>query len=427
MVNNSRNIIKKWIDDLKDNYYSRFGKKTFVFDNLKNYDIIHIQSFEFMNKKELAKKITTRLKGNNILSMLKQDKKEKIIVITEIDSINDSSFSRIMNEFFIPNKRNKLKIEVPLICIGTGSCLKKIKDFSKQFTVIKFDSHKENEQTLIIDEYLKEYNIKMELKLKKYIIKYCNNDIRKIKNIIKFIYNDYETKYTYKKYKEYVDTIMNTGNNEVELYEVSKNIFKDDNSIDDILTYYNLEKILLPLMIHQNYTNILEQNEKDNLQFNNKLLEISNILITTDILHEYIFNKYYWDLQNNYAILSCYVPSQLIKNNLNNKIICPKTIKFTNILTKSSLKIINDNKYNYLLRKISSDFDDIKMIYIAKQIITFIFKQDVKEIQRGIDLLKKYNLTHKDIFKLIRITKDDYFLEKYNNNKKIIRKIEKLF
>jgi hypothetical protein len=96
------------------------------------------------------------------------------------------------------------------------------------------------------------------------------------------------------------------------LHEVSSRILHDMEPINLIRHYYSLQKILLPLMIHENYRSVIPDGDP---VFSSHVYNISRMISNSSILAYYTLNQNEWGLGEYHTLLSCYIPSNYIKHN----------------------------------------------------------------------------------------------------------------
>lgn len=151
--------------------------------------------------------------------------------------------------------------------------------------------------------------------------------------------------------------VINVNNTEKQivksdLYKCFNDIFYKDIPINILYLYYRSHKIHLPLLIHQNFHKLCNNNDFILMNY----LELFN---NADLLQSKIFNDKYKSLSFLYFILTIYLPLLLLKQNCND--IKKFNIKFSNVISLLSLNIINKNKKYKLLRKEGNTIYDDKI------------------------------------------------------------------
>lgn len=118
-----------------------------------------------------------------------------------------------------------------------------------------------------------------------------------------------------------------------DLYKATNKILTDYKQIDKSLELYETEKVLMPLMIFENYHKFVKK------EVYSKIL---NNLSIGDILENYIYGEQNWDLLELHGIISCCIPSYLITKYSNG--IKNAKLEFAIDLNRTSVKKMNKKK-----------------------------------------------------------------------------------
>ena len=317
---NNKTKIKEWVSNLNNKKSknvlliygkSGLGKYTTVNQvlNEMNYDIHTFHSVDFLNKKKIKEDIVKMVNNRSIYMMMNKNKSKNAIIIKELEALNKPHnlkfIIEIINTYFINNNNN-----IPLICIASGDFFKKLNDLEKISDKINFKKSSNNDFKKYIKELFTKNDLDVEIKLNNYIINKTNCNIRQFNNILDYMINNKSKKYLLNEYSEIVDIVSTKEDNEIELYEMMYRIMNDKNlSINTMIDYFNVEKIFLPLMIHENVKLKVFYKNKNKLS---DYIKIMNTISKSDIIHKYIFDFHYWELHNAYSILSCYYPYYII-------------------------------------------------------------------------------------------------------------------
>jgi hypothetical protein len=393
------------------------GKSNFIEDNLKeDYKINTFTYIDFLYGKNIAKVITQTNNTNNVFFMMSQ-KRKPIILIKEVEFIKTKTIKNILKELNVKNiKKNQNRIKIPIILVGSGQCIKTKKDLHDICEIIEF-----KKQDINIQRIVNKNNIVIDEKINEYIINKSNGNYNKINMIINFIknYANKNNKIIYKNVKKILELINNIEYN-TELYDNVKELLTNEIKINDIFNYFYLEKILLPLLIHENYkTYILKNINKEDI--NVCIREISINLMKCDIINEFIFNNHIWNIQDLFAIQNCQYTSYLINTKFSTKI---KKIKpmldYTKILTKNSVLFMNFKQYKTIIHTINYEhnYDKTLIEFINKNIIINL----TNNIKIGKKYLEEYGFDKKDLLKIIKFSNECYFLNRSNDIKKTIEK-----
>lgn len=429
----NKNKLRKWIEKLNKKTTKKvllvygksgLGKYTSVCNVLEemNYIIHTFHSIDFMNKKDIKKEINKMVNNKSIYMMLNKNKCRNAVIIKELEALNKPHnlkfIIEIINTYFINNTNN-----IPLICIASGDFFKKMGDIEKISEKIQFKKPSNSSFKEFMNEEFKKKSLSVETKLKNYIIKNVNGNFRKFNNIYDYMINNRVSKYKLNDYKDIIDMITTNENKEIELYEMMLRILNDKNiNMNTMVDFFNVEKIFLPLMIHQNLKLKLFYSNKNKL---NDYINIMDVISNSDIIHKYIFDYHYWELQKAYSILSCYYPYHMIKHNT--KKIKLEDIKFTTILNKNSYKYathLNCNKIMRASKKIFH-FDDMLLIYYCRFLAYYLLSDNILNQEKGLTLLINNNFNISDISKIIKFSNFENYNNKYN--KKVYNKLKKLY
>ena len=330
------------------------------------YSIYEYDYLDFYYNNDWNKKLEYIL--NNTPNFFYKNK-PKILIIKEVEIISFKKIKTILK--ILGLKKNKIKMDINIILIGSGKCIKQKKDFSF-FKIIKY-----NDKNY---EYLKKMNF-----LKK------NN---------------------------FNQNVYKHNNFNIELYDNVKKVFCDNLNITNFYDIYHNYKILLPLLIHENYKKFLKKNIKNQKNIKNCIMEISDNILFSEQIDEYIFNKHKWNLQNLYSIISCQYISYIIHNY---KLKTKKTdikIEYTKILTKNSTKSSNMKNYIDIFNKIKPihNFDYTFIKFINKILLIHLTNNKDNYTEH----LLKLGYNKQDYLKIIRNTNEYYYINNINEIKKLI-------
>ena len=121
------------------------------------------------------------------------------------------------------------------------------------------------------------------------IINFCQFDIRRLINILQELSYHYEGKSILDGNIDEFIEMSRSKNVDVSLFDATTKIINNYIDIDNILKLYEQEKVLLPLMIHENYQSKLlarEENWDDKIF---KLMKISDSISRGDNIETSIY------------------------------------------------------------------------------------------------------------------------------------------
>ena len=128
----------------------------------------------------------------NIHELMTKNKKGIILDNIKIDYSAKSSSSELKTliKLLKENRKNKNKIESPIICIETKFKSKTLKTLKKYSVLLNISTPSNYKLECITNKILKKEKIVMDVGIKLYIINYIQNDIRQLINVLYYISNE---------------------------------------------------------------------------------------------------------------------------------------------------------------------------------------------------------------------------------------------
>jgi hypothetical protein len=200
------------------------------------------------------------------------------------------------------------------------------------------------------------------------------------------------------------------------LYESTRKIFDKYTNIPKSIELYETEKVLLPLMIFENYAkNLLQRQISTNKELYEIMYKVSDSISIGDNLETNIYTDQNWYLQNLHGFYTCVETSYYI-NKYPRKNSNMYTLSFSTDLNKTSLKNINKRNINNIQNLLENkNLTDI--MYLNK-----IINHDINNNKYGFikKFIKNYNLNNKHIELFNKIDKS---LDKIKFNNKIKKQL----
>lgn len=408
-VNESKNKIstRKKIDNMKSCLLITgkhgIGKTLTINIILKEYNY-NIQTIDFGNirtSKSIEEYINKIIHSSNIVDMINKNEYKKIAII--VDELETITSTIEKNSILTLQRLNDIHWFCPIIFISDNQHNKLLSDIKKNSLEIKFwpPTMYDLRRILINIINLENIKIKDEEVIEKLII-HSQSDIRRLIYTIQDISCVSNKKIITKEIINEYCTMSKKKDIDMDLFKATQGLFYNYKNIDNCIKYYEIEKVLLPLMVHQNYAkhilvNIVDINKK--FEIMNKVAESLSI---GDVIENYIYGDQNWDMQEIHGFYTCVVPSfylcRKIDNNQALKII---DLEFPLDLNKTSIKKIN--KKNII--NTSQCFRNMNIfdyIYINKIIRKLINNGKIKEC---VEILKNYNIKVEHIESLLKIDK----------------------
>ena len=433
---NQINILTEWLTNINNNNNKNYsmiisgnqglGKTNTVELILKNFNYIikiikpneikdHRIYEEINDYYDFKNSIYAKLAFNN-------NKNKKIaIIFDETENITLSSEKKYIMDIY--KKNNKLKA-FPLIFISNNHHSKLLYDLKKECSELIFINPTNEE----LKDYITTIYNKESIILENYttmidkIIDFAQYDFRRLINILQeLVYHTSNNVLTENILDEYILT-SKKKNIDIGLFKSTKTLFNKYLNYNDIMRLYQIEKVLLPLMVHENYIKkIVLNNNKSIKSIINDLFKISISLSKGDNIETSIYTDQNWYLQSIHGFFSCIEPSYLLNNNNINKIKLDD-IKFSGDLNKSSLKNINKKNITNLSKIINNK--NISEILMINKISNFLITNNKEDLL--ISILKNYNnlLNIKDLELCLKIDKTSIITNLILKDKKrIIKKL----
>lgn len=359
---------------------------------------------------------------NSIYSKINfnDNKNKKIaLIFDETENITLTSEKKYIMDIYKNN--NKLK-SFPLIFISNNQHSKLLNDLKKGCKEILFTNPSNSELRQLIKNISISEKITWdnELLIDKLIL-FAQNDIRRLINLFQeLFYHLTDGKITNTNINEFIDK-SREKNIDIGLFDSTERILNNYLDYETIIKLYESEKVLLPLMIHENYLKKILNKSKDswqNIIYN--IVKISDSISRGDNIETSIYTDQNWYLQNIHGFYTCLNTSFWINKNNSNYKINKEDIKFSSDLNKTSLK--NINRKNILnLSKIINNKSNNEILMLNKICNYLIYEGKEDEL---IEILNGYDkdITIKEIELCLKIDKTTEFNTLASKDKKRITK-----
>jgi DNA polymerase III delta prime subunit len=370
---------------------------------------------------------------NSIYSKIQfNDMKNKkiVLIFDETENITLTSEKKYIMDIYKENNKNK---SFPLIFISNNQHSKLLNDLKKGCMEIVFNCPSNDELKGLIKKISVKENIVWENdKLINKLIELSQNDIRRLINIFQELsYHMIHSSINNNMKWQITDSIMNEFANksrdkniDIGLFDSTGRILNNYLDYDTIMKLYESEKVLLPLMIHENYLKKILNKTKDSWpNIIGNIVKISDSLSRGDNIETSIYTDQNWYLQNIHGFYTCLNTPYWINKKTNshsNYKIEPENIKFSSDLNKTSLK--NINRKNIInLSKIVNNKTNVEILMLNKICNHLIQTNKEDEL---IKILNGYNkdITIKEVELCLKIDKTTEFNTLASKDKKRITK-----
>lgn len=318
-----------------------------------------------------------------------------------IDDSENISLNSEKNSILSLHKENLKKRMFPIIFITSTQHSKMISDIKKKHNnEYCLEEPKTEELYRFIEKIKKDQKFNFESsEIIDSIIEFSQYDVRRLINIMNDLKLTFgENVINNSSLLDYFNT-SKLKKVDIGLFDATKMTLNKFSSIQDTLMNYELEKVLLPLMVFENYKNKLfsqNVNIKETLE-RSKI--ISEHISTGDIIETNIYTDQNWYLQNIHGFYTCCVPAFYLNHNIETK--DNYAINFSCDLNKTSSRNINKKNFNILKTSVLnlSTFD---ILHINK---VFYHLANNEQYDRITELIKTYGIDVKNLEILVKIDK----------------------
>jgi len=252
-----------------------FGYHIYYFSNFENKSKIDMENLLLPNKK----------------TALIIDELESIIVLNDKKSVN-----------LLISKNNYMRT-MPIIVITNNQHNKQLNDTKKHSDQILFYSPFPNEIKYWAAKICARENIRFDYGLIDKFLEHCKGDLRKILIELNNLKIFFPGKIIKDKDINLFKKTIGQKNMDVMLFKDTEELMTQDVGIDRCLSLYEAEKILIPLMIHENYHKFVNQD---------KYSDLLDIISIADIIDNFIHSEQNWALSIARGIISTVTTSYLI-------------------------------------------------------------------------------------------------------------------
>ena len=384
----------------KHNFYN----KIIYPDDIKNYRLNN----DFSDFYNFNSSIKSQIKFTN------NNYQKLALIFDATECISLSSERKFIMNIHKDNTKKKM---FPLIFISNNNHSKLLDDLKKNCLEVKFFSPSTFDIIKLVKNICKKEKIRVtEPPAVMKLIEFSQNDIRRLINLLQ------EFSYCYSEINntnmEYFITNSLKKKIDIGLYDSVIQLLNNYNNYEEIFQLYESEKVLLPLMIHENYYK-KTFSKKNKMDFNTQLeqaINISDSLSKGDNIETSIYTDQNWYLQNIHGFYTCLDTSFWI--NATDEQLPYSAIKFSTDLNKTSLKNINRKNISNLTKIISkkSIYEILMLCKLTNKLIS------KKKSETIINILKEYkkDIDIKDIELCLKIDKTIDFIVLSTKEKKVL-------
>jgi hypothetical protein len=352
--------------------------------------------------KSLEKLIDKVINGINIVDNLNGEVKEnKVIVIDEIESIN----TQLEKNFVVALlKKNETFWHCPVIFISDGKHSKLSTMIKKNSNVVYFNEPSDpNLMKLLVKVYTAESLYFADKSVADKIVAESQRDYRRLLQIVEDLKISYDNKKITNEMLDSYFELCKAEDLDLDIYRVATDMIMSYSSISDCLRAYESEKVIIPLMLHQNYIKCITNYHKNNNNKYELVKNIANSIAMGDVLEDYIYSDQNWDMQEIHGFLTCVYPSFVLtseKLDVQQEWLA-KMLKFPADFNKTSIKFINKknvtNSNMYLKNMEINDF------IMTNKLVKNLLKDG--KIVECAEIFKTYGVSADNIESMLKINK----------------------
>ena len=381
----------------------------YILEDLQ-FDTYRIDGCEFKNTKVFRDQCNNIMHTKNVMMMFNKNIK-KAIFIDELEAIISTDKSIVSEIILIINENNAkkrgrakktslIRNSNPIICVCQPIKNKKVKELMADCDVITLNPIPEFQ----LYEFINGIMIKEEREINSVqiydIIKKTNGDIRKIFEILQNILS-----LSNKKIKDIDINNFNKKEIDLSINNIIESIYKKKGlTPDDMLYYFDHDKVNIPLVYYENVINYVETSKTN---YYDGLEKAYHSMSDANVMESYIFNDQKWQLNNYFCVNSLMYPKYILGQINNKRSPKPFFIKFSIVLSKTSLRYFNI--------KILKTIADKMGIYIDEFYDTVLYYINLlknKKYEKVMFLNKLYHIEPSDLEKMIKLYYSDCDLSK---------------
>lgn len=247
------------------------------------------------------------------------------------------------------------------------------------------------------------------------MMNYINNDMRKLFGLLYELKNTFNEKIT----SDILEKHLNCCQKDyisADLFKSTASLMYDDNSIHKCIKHYEQEKVILPLMIHQNYPKVVNINVRNDKTKFEVCEIIAESLSKGDVIENYIYSEQNWHLQDLHGFYTCVIPSNELHSSFTNVLNLRKSsLEFPKDLNRTSIKKINKK----IIDKNDRLFENMNItdyMYLTKMIKKLINDDKIEEC---VQILREYKITDTRLEPLLKIDKTKNSKSSLTNKQKL--------
>lgn len=394
------------------------------------FDVCEFNASEVRNQKQIKEQIN-EINGNvNVLDFMNFKKRQMGIIMDEIDgmSSNDRGGVSELMEIMFKNTPVKKELNVPsgspFVCIS-NTIDKKIKTIMAKSVCIKLTFPAKASlmglarRVLKVELGDKYKEVDEDIVLK--IVNYCQNDIRRMVNILEFIF--YDTNEDMKTINENIDDKLlqfDKKNIMLDPYKSCDALLNHKQTIDKALELWDSDKVIVNSLLIENIGNYIFKNRRNNSDEKVKCLrDIYEWTSLGDMIDKFVLQSQDYSVFNYVGYLRCIYSNYRINTLQRFTINKDNTLNYSTLINKGSFEYLNFKQNISITHRVLNYSRDV---YIARFCDLLILLLD-SDFNKSVKICRKYGISGDDISK--RLVKQTQFTDLLTSDlKKKIKKIK---
>lgn len=322
-------------------------------------------------------------------------KRNVVIVIDNVESIISPTENKNIVEFI---KSNEMNWYYPVILISTKSHNKLLNKF-KDVISLEIRVPTNDKMVQVLKDISKEEKLIFNKKAQKTMIDYCQGDLRRLSNIILDIKITYKKNRISDKIVENHLKIFDKKDLDIGLYDATNILINSYSGVQKSLKYYEVDKVKIPIMIHQYYIERIVRANNKNIDKYEIADIITKYISEGDVIENFIYGDQNWNLCDLHGFYTCALPSYYLNKGIKDK--SEIEYSFAKDLNRTSIKKINTKNINKTnsTTKNKNIYDYIYMIKIFRTHL------ERNESEKCAKMLKSNDISLSDFESLLKIDK----------------------
>ncbi len=320
------------------------GKTTFAKTILKklNYDVISYDAGDTRNKNIVDSINVSNMSDKNIMSIFTKKSLNIAILMDEIDCMNNGDKGGINSliKLIRPKKTKKQKTEdvthVPIICIGSNSQDKKIKELMKCCVVIELKGPTQLQMKTLMNSIVPTYaHLYTQV-----------HDLKKMNQLVQL---------EKQQFKGDIQLMFYTNLHE-DSKQLTKRIMNSNMSFSEHLSINDTDRTIVSLMWHENIIDLLQKMPmKQSIVLYKKLLKE---ICFSDYIDRITFQKQLWIFNEMSFLVKTFYTNYLFQQ-VNKQKYKLSDVRFTKVLTKYSTEYNNSGFIQKMCTELCMDKSDL--------------------------------------------------------------------